>query len=119
MRNKSPLTAILKRAEKSREAHQGTTAQSKARVYGPYRDGEKWRVVLRDESGQRVTKSLDSQADAESFIRDLEHQAQSLAVPRTIGDALAEYLDEQAGCGPQADLDAKSARPTEPVSSTQ
>lgn len=99
MRNKGTLTAILKRAEKSREAQQDTSAPRKARVYGPYRDGDKWRVVLCDELGQRVTKSLPSQADAEAFICDLEHQAQSLAVPRTIGEALAEYLDDRRAVG--------------------
>lgn len=99
MSDKSKLTAILKRAQKAHGDQQDTTATQGKRVYGPYPDGDKWRVVLRSETGQRVTKTLPSLSDAETFIRDLERQVQALEVPRTIGDALVEYLSDREAAG--------------------
>lgn len=99
MRSKDTLTTILKRTEKTREAQQDTAAPSRTSVYGPYPDGDKWRVVLRSETGQRRTKTLDSRAEADAFISDLERQVEALDIPRTIGAALEEYLAAKQAAG--------------------
>ena len=99
MRDKQKLAAILKSAETTRAAQQDTATPQSTRVYGPYPDGDKWRVVLRSETGHRVSKTLDSRDEAEAFMRDVTHQVESLAVPRTIGEALTEYMDEKEAAG--------------------
>ena len=99
MGEKKKLSAILEQTQKARQAQQDTVAPKSTQVYGPYPDGDKWRVVLRSEGGQRVSKSLDSREEAEAFMRDVTHQVESLAVPRTIGEAVSEYMDDKEAAG--------------------
>ena len=99
MREKQKLAAILRRAEKAHGAEHNSAAPQGPRVYGPYPDGDKWRVVLLSETGQRITKTLPTRAAADAFLGNLERQVQALDVPRTIGDALEQYLADRKAAG--------------------
>lgn len=69
------------------------------RIYGPYPDGLKWRVVLLSDTGSRVARMLPTQEEAEAFVRELEQEVKSSYSPRTIGAALDEYLAEKEAAG--------------------
>ena len=99
MRDKRNLAAILNQANKNLLAFQDTTTPKGTSIYGPYPDGDKWRVILRSEAGQRVSKNLDSQEEAEAFLQAVTQQVQARAAPRTIGQALTEYLAEKQAAG--------------------
>ncbi len=99
MREKKRLSSILEQAHKARQEEHETAVPKSTQVYGPYPDGDKWRVVLRDASGHRVSKTLDSREDAEAFMRDVTRQVASMIVPRTIGEALTEYMNEKEAAG--------------------
>ena len=69
------------------------------RIYGPYPDGEKWRVVLLSDTGSRVARLLPTRDEAEAFMRELEQEVQTAYAPRTVSEALTEYLDDKQAAG--------------------
>jgi integrase len=69
------------------------------RIYGPYPDGVKWRVVLLNDTGNRVARMLPSREDAEAFVRELEQEVQTSYSPRTVAEAFTEYLEEKQASG--------------------
>ncbi len=69
------------------------------RIYGPYPDGDKWRVVLLSDTGSRVARLLPSREEAEAFMAELEQEVKTSYAPRTISEALVEYLDDKEAAG--------------------
>ena len=69
------------------------------RIYGPYPDGVKWRVVLLNDTGSRVARMLPSLVEAEAFVRELEQEVETSYSPRTIQEALTEYLLDKQSLG--------------------
>lgn len=69
------------------------------RIYGPYPDGDKWRVVLLSDTGSRVARLLPSREEAEAFMAELEQEVKTSYAPRTISEALTEYLDDKEAAG--------------------
>jgi integrase len=61
------------------------------RVNGPYRDRDRWRIYLIDDSG-RKSMLFDSREEAESTKSKLVERATAL-VERTIGESLDDYRD--------------------------
>ena len=76
----------------------GTMPPKLAKVLGPYRNGDKWRLVIK-EGDARKSVVYDTEAEAltvrENLLTALEDRSQ-----RTIGDAVADYLvaKRQKGC---------------------
>jgi len=69
------------------------------RIYGPYPDGDKWRVVLLSDTGSRVARLLPSREEAEAFMAELAQEVKTSYAPRTISEALAEYLGDKEAAG--------------------
>lgn len=69
------------------------------RIYGPYPDGDKWRVVLLSDTGSRVARLLPCREEAEAFMAELEQEVKTSYAPRTISEALTEYLDDKEAAG--------------------
>jgi integrase len=59
------------------------------RIHGPYQHGKRWRVVEVRADGTRAVASFESEAEARAYIK----AAQRVAVGRTLGEAVREYLD--------------------------
>lgn len=68
-----------------------------ATVYGPYRDGKKWRVVV-VEAGIRKGLTVDSRAEAEE-VKEAMKRALVEKGSRSIGDVLEEWLDYKRASG--------------------
>lgn len=59
------------------------------RAHGPYKHGDKWRVILIRPDGGRVVRSAPTRAQAEEGLRDLSIRATG---SRSIRSAVTEYL---------------------------
>ena len=58
------------------------------RVHGPYRHGKRWRVVAVRSDGTRAVVAFESEAEARKYIA----ACHKVAVGRTVGEAVTEYL---------------------------
>jgi integrase len=72
--------------------------ERKARAHGPYRRGDKWRVVEVAATGARSTCSFDSEAEALDYIAEYNDEAEG----RTLSMAIDEYIAHRTTGGIKA-----------------
>lgn len=69
--------------------------KTRGRVYGPYEDPRGWRVVAVSRSGERVSRVIETEAEAQRIVDSLrlEFEAQDV----TVSAAIDEYLVHKRG----------------------
>lgn len=72
--------------------------ERKARVHGPYKHGQRWRVEGVGEDGRRLRPSFDTEREALAFIAAVRKRFET----RTIGSTVDEYLDSLRARGLRA-----------------
>ena len=89
---KAVRTATKARAAASEIGDSETMGAKAASVYGPYPNGDKWRLVLLSADGRRKSKVLDTYEEAERVKATVSASlCDEAKIP--IGAAVAEYLD--------------------------
>ncbi len=81
----------LKPLEAETQACDDQTMHKPAKVYPPYRDGKKWRLVI-VEAGIRKAVTVNTLEKAEALREELTRTLTTKGA-RSVGDVLAEWLD--------------------------